>query len=271
MGKGSIAALAAATALLAAASPASATYMRLVSTPSGVPGPGPTSEPEKPDSTYPAISADGRYIAFPSERSDLVPGDTNGRTDIFVRDLQTDTTERVSLTSAGAQATSPTGRDDEMFFSPPAISADGRYVAFDSLATDLVPGDTNGAADIFVRDRLMGTTERASVAGAEIQADGHSFPGVSISADGRYVTFQTGATNLDDYLQRRGQGPPGDEDASRRWRVRLVGADLVVERRPRVFLQLHPASAWRHPLQPGCLRSQPRQQCGSTRQSVERR
>jgi Tol biopolymer transport system component len=203
MGKGSIAALAAATALLAAASPASATYMRLVSTPSGVPGPGPTSEPEKPDSTYPAISADGRYIAFPSERSDLVPGDTNGRTDIFVRDLQTDTTERVSLTSAGAQATSPTGRDDEMFFSPPAISADGRYVAFDSLATDLVPGDTNGAADIFVRDRLMGTTERASVAGAEIQADGHSFPGVSISADGRYVTFQTGATNLDDY------GPPG--------------------------------------------------------------
>ena len=191
MGKGALAVLLATFGLLAAASPASAAYMRLVSVPN------PSAPEGSGDSSYPSISGDGRFVAFASNRSDLVVGDTNGRTDVFVRDLQTNTTTRASLTSAGTQATAPPGMDQEMYFSPPAISGDGRYVAFASSASDLVPGDTNGASDVFVRDRLAGTTERVSVAGAGIQANGNSYRPVSISGDGRYVAFQTAASNLD--------------------------------------------------------------------------
>ena len=183
--------------MLAGAAPAPAEYYSLVSTPSGIPGPGPAEENAKPASSYPSISADGHFVTFASNRTDLVPGDSNGRTDVFVRNLSTNTTERVSLTSGGAQATGPAGMDQEMFFSPPAISADGRYVAFVSNATNLVPGDSNGATDVFVRDRLAGTTERASVSNAGIQGNGNSYRPVTISGDGRYVAFQTQATNLD--------------------------------------------------------------------------
>ena len=87
-------------------------------------------------SAYPAISADGRFVAFLSGATNLVGGDTNGKADIFVHDRQTGTTERVSVATGGTQAT---GGDSY----PPAISADGRFVAFHSFATNLVGGDTN--------------------------------------------------------------------------------------------------------------------------------
>ena len=138
-------------------------------------------------SLYPAISADGRYVAFASQATNLVAGDTNGWADIFVRDLQTGTTERVDVGPGGAE-----GDADS---SVPSISADGRYVAFESQATDLVAGDTNGWIDVFVRDRQNGTTELASVdsSGAQADADG-LYP--AISADGRYVVFESQAGNL---------------------------------------------------------------------------
>src|SRR5262245_8151452 len=108
------------------------------------------------DCTYrPSVSADGRFVAFVSVGTNLVPGDTNGSLDVFVRDRQTGTTERVSVSSGGAQANGISYQ--------PSISADGRYVAFVSDAAGLVTGDTNGTWDVFVRDRQLGTTERVSV------------------------------------------------------------------------------------------------------------
>jgi Tol biopolymer transport system component len=138
-------------------------------------------------SREPWITPDGRYVAFWSVASNLVPGDTNGSTDAFVRDLQSGTTTRVSVDSAGAQANS--GSSD------PSISADGRFVAFVSWATNLVALDTNGFQDIFVRDLLTGTTTRASVSSAGTESNGHSFS-PSISGDGSRVAFESDANNL---------------------------------------------------------------------------
>ena len=135
----------------------------------------------------PSISADGRYVAFWSPASNLVPGDTNEARDIFLHDRQTGITERVSVASDGTQADYHSGY--------PSISADGRYVAFESGASNLVPGDTNGWEDIFVHDRQLGTTERVSVASNGTQADNCS-EGPSISADGSYVAFMSYASNL---------------------------------------------------------------------------
>ena len=106
-------------------------------------------------SFVPAISADGRYAAFYSDASNLVTGDANGARDVFVRDLQTGETTRVSVDGAGAEA------NGDSF--EPAISADGRFVAFSSAATNLVAGDSNEANDVFVRDRQANTTTRVSV------------------------------------------------------------------------------------------------------------
>jgi uncharacterized repeat protein (TIGR01451 family) len=145
------------------------------------------------DSELPAVSADGRFVAFASLSDNLVPGDTNGAADIFVRDRLTGTTERVSVSSAGAQANGNSGLLDGM--GGPSISADGRYVAFDSEASNLVKGDTNGAPDIFVRDRLTETTERVSVASDGTQGNGDSTH-PSISADGSRVAFGSFASNL---------------------------------------------------------------------------
>ncbi len=139
-------------------------------------------------SAVPAISADGRFVAFQSSATDLVSGDTNGVYDIFVHDRQTGTTERVSVATGGTQATGSS--------SNPAISADGRFVAFFSGATNLVGGDTNAAYDIFVHDRQTGTTERVSVATGGIQATGGDSYNAAISADGRFVAFQSNATDL---------------------------------------------------------------------------
>jgi Tol biopolymer transport system component len=135
----------------------------------------------------PSISADGRYVAFVSEASNLVPGDTNAHQDIFVRDRLAGATMRVSVSSSGEQ-----GDNDSRFAS---ISGDGRYVAFHSYASNLVPGDTNGTWDVFVRDRVLGVTERVSVSTGGEQTNGQSYY-PSISGDGRYVAFQSDASNL---------------------------------------------------------------------------
>jgi Tol biopolymer transport system component len=135
----------------------------------------------------PSISADGRFVAFTSDASNFVPGDTNNYADIFVRDTLTNTTTRVSLDSAGNQ-----GNSDSYSAS---ISADGRFVAFTSEASSLVPGDTDKNGDIFVRDRLTNTTTPVSVDSAGNQTFSESnLP--SISADGRFVAFESFASNL---------------------------------------------------------------------------
>lgn len=138
-------------------------------------------------STAPAISGSGRYVAFESVAANLVAGDTNGVSDIFVRDRETGTTEIASISSTGVRGNAFSG------FA--AISADGRFVAFRSGATNLVFADTNSQDDVFVHDRLTGMTERVSIDSTGAQADGgSSVP--SISADGRYVAFDSVATNL---------------------------------------------------------------------------
>ena len=155
-------------------------------------------------STSPSISADGRYVAFKSLGMNLVPGDTNvisvydswqqkwidvSCADIFVRDTQTKETTRVSVSSSGAQA-------NEQSWSP-AISADGRYVAFLSDASNLVSNDTNGKMDVFVHDRNSRTTKRVSVSSTGEQANGNSrMYSVDISENGRFVTFASSAGNL---------------------------------------------------------------------------
>jgi hypothetical protein len=133
------------------------------------------------------ISWDGRYIAFDATASNLVPGDTNGVYDVFVHDRDTGDTERVSLSSGGAQGNARSAY--------PAISGDGRYVSFASEASNLVPGDTNGVWDIFRHDRVTGETVRVSVASDESQANGLSMVGY-LSPDGRYVAFDSVASNL---------------------------------------------------------------------------
>jgi Tol biopolymer transport system component len=136
------------------------------------------------------ISPDGRYIVFDSDATNLVPGDTNGVADVFVRDQLAGTTERVSVSSAGGEATERSG-----YYSV-AMSADARYIAFDSDAPDLVAGDTNGFRDVFLRDRLGGTTARVSVSSAGAEGDDHSGSRVQVTADGQYVIYDSNATNL---------------------------------------------------------------------------
>jgi len=137
----------------------------------------------------PAISANGRYVAFVSYSSNLVPADTNGTGDVFVHDTATGKTRRISVSSSGAQGNRPSGSGG------PAISADGRYVAFTSLASNLVPADTNGSWDAFVHDTATGITRRVNVSNTGAQANGHSFD-LAMSADGRHVAFLSYATNL---------------------------------------------------------------------------
>jgi len=143
------------------------------------------------DSGGGAISADGRYVAFQSQASNLVPGDSNGRADVFVRDRTTGTTRRVSVSSSERQAIYPAGLPS----GHASISADGRHVAFASGASNLVSGDTNRRIDVFVRDRWTGTTRRVSVSSNQTQANRRSdLP--QLSADGQYVAFRSDASNL---------------------------------------------------------------------------
>jgi Tol biopolymer transport system component len=135
----------------------------------------------------PAISTDARFVAFVSEATNVVPGDTNGVADVFLRDRWAGTTVRVS----GANADAPSDA--------PAISADGRYVAFTSEAA-LVPGDTNGMADVFVRDVRTGSLRRVNVSTTGAQANALTVS-PTMSADGRYVAFTSEAALV-----------PGDTD-----------------------------------------------------------
>ncbi len=134
-----------------------------------------------------SISADGRFVAFKSYAHNLVIGDTNNVADVFVHDRQTRQTTRVSVASGGAQG-------NELSIKP-SISADGRYVAFESWARNLVIGDTNNKEDIFVHDRSTGATTRVSVASDGTQGNDESDVPF-ISADGRYVVFSSNASNL---------------------------------------------------------------------------
>lgn len=151
-------------------------------------------------SRYSLLSGDGRYVVFVSNASNLVPDDTNGVNDIFVRDRQTGTTERVSVASDGSEGNDLSGFSDPHELS---ITPDGRYVAFMSAASNLVPDDTNGNQqsatwgwDIFVHDRQTGTTERINIASDGSEAIGGGSFRLDISIDGRYVSFQSEASNL---------------------------------------------------------------------------
>ena len=138
-------------------------------------------------SEYPAISANGRFVAFESLASNLVAGDSNIGSDVFVHDRQTGETTRVSVDSNGVQGNS--------YSWYPAISADGRFVAFESLASNLVAWDSNGYRDIFVHDRQTGQTTRASVDSSGVEGNSCSYA-PAISADGRFVAFESFASNL---------------------------------------------------------------------------
>jgi len=154
-------------------------------------------EPANSSCTQAAISPGGRWVAFISFATNLVPDDTNDLIDIFIHDRQSGLTERVNLSSDEEQANASG--------SGPTVSEDGRFVAFYSDATNLVPDDTNDLKDVFVHDRVAGTTERVSISTSGEQGDGNSpDPAVrgfiasspQITPDGRYVTFFSSSGNL---------------------------------------------------------------------------
>ncbi|WP_156212963.1 TolB family protein [Lentzea aerocolonigenes] len=139
-------------------------------------GDGPSFDP-------PALSADGRFVAFVSSAANLVTGDTNGVDDVFVTDMLSGRVSRVSGGNGPA-------------FGSPAISADGRYVAFRLEASTLAEGDTNGVADVFLADRVSGSVRRISTSSDGVQGDKLVHHGLAMSADGRFVVFPSAATNL---------------------------------------------------------------------------
>ncbi len=151
-----------------------------------------------PMMTGAAVSRDGRFVVYPSASSDLVAGDTNGWTDVFRHDRDTNAngvfdepgsiaTTLVTVSSSGAQG--------NWYSHGPSVSADGRFVCFISHASNLVPNDTNSVDDVFVRDVQTGQTRRVNVSSSGAQADAATMAAM-ISADGRYVAFDSGATNL---------------------------------------------------------------------------
>lgn len=158
--------------------------------------------PDADSSYWPKMSPDGRYVVFESAASNLVPGDTNSSYDAFIRDTRTGTTSRVSLTNADGQIIGHS--------SDPAISADGRYIVFLSNGTNIVSGDPNPQGNVFIRDRVAGTTQRVGPPSGSAGAT--MYP--AISADGRFVAFSTnralvsadtnGATDI--YLWTRANG-----------------------------------------------------------------
>jgi len=138
-------------------------------------------------SSFPGISDDGRFVAFESLADNLIDSDHNGLRDIYVKDLATGSVERISISTDGAEANGPSYQ--------PSLSASGRYVIFQSTATNLVADDTNGVADVFVHDRVLKTTVRASVATGGGEAHGPSSGG-RITSDGRFVVFDSQASDL---------------------------------------------------------------------------
>ena len=150
--------------------------------------------PANGHSSLSSLDQTGQRLAFMSEASNLVSGDTNEQSDIFIRDLAQ---AKTALVSIGVNGEAANGLS-----AGPALSRDGRHVAFVSAASNLVPGDTNGQRDIFVRHLDSQTTERVSLASDGTEANGHS-DFASITANGRCVAFQSDATNL----------APGDSNA----------------------------------------------------------
>ena len=139
------------------------------------------------NSEHPTISGDGRFVAFRSFDPGLVTGDHNGDWDIFVRDLAAGTTERMSVSTSGTEGLGPSNW--------PALSRGGRYCTFQSLAPNLVGADTNGAGDVFLRDRVENITERVSVGTGGVQGSWNSFFS-DVSDDGRYIVFDSQANNF---------------------------------------------------------------------------
>lgn len=178
-------------------------------------------------SNRPSISADGRFVAFDSDMSNLVPGDTNDAPDVFVHDRETGETRLVSRSSSGEQGSGLS----------PVISAHGRRVAFCSVASTLVPGDTNERGDVFAHDLATGETRRVSVSSQGEEANNENCVDgiIAISADGRYVAFPSAASNL----------VPGDDDGitydvfvhdlgTGRTRLASVGAGIEGGSRPAI-------------------------------------
>ena len=138
-------------------------------------------------SINPDLSDSGRYVTFESIASNLVPGDTNDTSDVFVHDIKTHRTRRVSLSRSGSEGNGPSQNA--------RISADGRFISFVSEASNLVPGDRNECADIFVRNLKTGVIQRLSIASGGTESNGYSF-NPAISANGRFVAFVSTGNNL---------------------------------------------------------------------------
>ncbi|SUS05998.1 hypothetical protein DF3PB_230001 [uncultured Defluviicoccus sp.] len=136
-----------------------------------------------------SISADGRYVAFRSEASNLVADDTNGRYDAFVKDMQTGAIVRASTNAAGVEGSGHAGTEQQ------SMSADGRYVVFVSYDTNLIANDNNSVRDVYRKDLLTGEIVRVSEGTGGVQGNGDS-QAVSISADGRYVSFLSFSNNF---------------------------------------------------------------------------
>lgn len=145
-----------------------------------------------------SISADGRYVAFASDATNLVPDERNGEQDVFVRDTLTGTTILVSVDSNET----PLAANTLDFNMRPAIAANGKFVVFQSKANNLVANDTNQSSDVFVRDLVAGITTRVSISSSGEQSKTGTFVpsdarNASISGDGRYVAFESNAINFD--------------------------------------------------------------------------
>jgi Tol biopolymer transport system component len=140
------------------------------------------------NSSSPSISSNGQWVAFHSAASNLVTGDTNNCDDIFVRDMVTDTTTLLSVRNDGLRPGNGPSRWGR-------ISADGRYVGFESAASDLVAGDENGTNDVFLRDLQTATTRLVSINTNGVAANGPS-GSAALSADGRFIVFLSGATDI---------------------------------------------------------------------------
>lgn len=135
----------------------------------------------------PAISADGRFVAFVSMAANLVASDTNGVSDVFIHDRLTGVTTRESVGTGGTQANFDSGS--------PKISADARFVAFYSRATNLTSVAASGY-QVYVRDRMLGVTTLVSVSSDGVLGNAIPLPELSISGDGRFVSFSSSASNL---------------------------------------------------------------------------
>lgn len=152
---------------------------------------------------FPSISGDGRYVAFVTKSQNLVSTSLSGEEQVLLFDRQTGTVELISRATTGAGGDQGAGL--------PAVSRDGRYVSFQSYSNDIVPGDSNFTADIYLRDRLLGVTELISVGNAGQQTAEHCY-GSALTPDARYVIFETRADNIE-------PAPNGYRDVFRRDRL----------------------------------------------------